>query len=139
MTFPNNNPEPLLGRGDFYVQNECCTACGVPQAIAPDLVGWTNEKYRQCYWIKQPETPGEIERAVEILHAQELGCHRYSGTDPLLLAKLPVEDCDHLRPDLRLNTASSGFASGPAPNFKLFASAQPNVLTRLWRKILQAR
>ncbi len=35
--------------GDFYVQPQCCTSCGVPQSVAPDLVGWTNEAYPQCY------------------------------------------------------------------------------------------
>ncbi|HEY9126263.1 MAG TPA: hypothetical protein VIM62_04010, partial [Acidobacteriaceae bacterium] len=44
--------------GDFYVESGCCISCGVPQAVAPDLVGWIeDEKFLRCYWIKQPETP----------------------------------------------------------------------------------
>jgi len=81
--------------GDFYVQDSCCTSCGVPQAIAPDLVGWTNENVPQCYWIKQRQTADELDRAINIFHAQELGCHRYSGNDQAILQRLPAEDRDY--------------------------------------------
>src|SRR5450631_1889983 len=35
--------------GNFYIQAQCCTSCGVPQAVAPGLVGWTDENLSQCY------------------------------------------------------------------------------------------
>lgn len=48
----------------------------VRQAIAPELVGWRDQNQQlNCYWIKQPETADELDRAIEILHTQELGCH----------------------------------------------------------------
>lgn len=120
--------------GDFYVQAQCCISCGVPQAVAPDLVGWTNEAYPQCYWIKQPQTSDELDRAIKIIHSQELGCHRYSGTDQAILRRLPAEDCDHIRPDLKLKSQPYFASSGPSPKFMLSASAEGGLLRKLWRE-----
>lgn len=117
--------------GDFYVQQGCCTYCGVPQKVAPDLVGLTKEEH--CYWIKQPETLPELNQAIELLRSQELGCHRYAGSDPSLLAQLPSEDCDHFRPDLKLSDRSLLTSFGPAPKFSPFASDKGNVFQRIWR------
>jgi len=121
--------------GDFYVQASCCTSCGVPQAVAPDLVGWTNEAYPQCYWIKQPQTSDELDRAIKLIHSQELGCHRYSGADPAILRRLPVEDCDHFRPDLRLKSRPYFASSGPSPKFTLSASTEGGLLSKFWRRL----
>ena len=111
--------------------------CGVPQAVAPDLVGWTNEIYPQCYWIKQPKTSDELDRAIKIVHSQELGCHRYSGSDPAILQRLPAEDCDHIRPDLRLKLKPQPYfaTSGPSPKFPLSASAEGGLLSKIWRRL----
>lgn len=119
--------------GDFYVQDTCCLSCGVPQAIAADLVGWTNENHSQCYWIKQPETQDELERAIKIIHAQELGCHRYAGNDPAIVRRLPAEECDYLRPDLRMGSAPLLSSSGAQPKFTLSTSVKKSSLARLWR------
>jgi hypothetical protein len=100
---------------DFYVQETCCMSCGVPQEIAPDLVGWTNDDPQQCYWVKQPQTADELERAIKIIQTQEIGCHRYSGSDPAILRRLPAEECDHLRPDLKLSHIRDFASSGPKP------------------------
>jgi DNA-directed RNA polymerase subunit RPC12/RpoP len=121
--------------GEFYVQPQCCTSCGVPQSVAPDLVGWTNEAYPQCFWIKQPQTQDELGRAIKIIHSQELGCHRYSGTDQAIIRRLPVEDCDHIRPDLKLESRPYFASSGPSPKFTLSASAEGNLLSKLWRRL----
>ena len=37
-------PHPKSAPGDFYVVNGECLACGVPHVVAPDLVGWADEK-----------------------------------------------------------------------------------------------
>ena len=75
--------------------NECCTSCGLPKSLAPDLIGGVAGKGDHCYWKKQPETPAEIDRAVEVLAGQELGCHRYAGVDPDLLRRIEPENCDY--------------------------------------------
>src|SRR5215469_65016 len=82
---PKFTPHPKSAPGDFYVVKGECLACGVPQVVAPDLVGWTGEEIPHCFWKKQPETEAEFERAVGVLEAQELECHRYAGADPAIL------------------------------------------------------
>jgi hypothetical protein len=104
-------PKAASSRGDFYVEDGCCTSCGVPQSIAPELVGWTGEKnLPSCYWIRQPESPEEVDRAINIIHAQELGCHRYSGADPAILERLPREECDFFFPERAFRYSRAGGA-----------------------------
>ena len=86
--------QPESAHGDFYVEATCCTACGVPQVAAPDLVGWTDSELSQCYWKKQPETTEELEHAFAVFDAQELGCHRYAGHDAKIQARIGRENCD---------------------------------------------
>jgi len=62
--------------GDFYVESDCCTMCGVPLAQAPDLFG---EDAEQCYVRKQPTGSTELARMPEVVHMQELGCIRDRG------------------------------------------------------------
>ena len=137
VTKTSENTEAKSATGDFYVQDTCCMSCGVPQSIGPDLVGWTNENLTQCYWIKQPETADELDRAIEIVHTQELGCHRYSGNDPAILQRLPAEDCDQIRPGLKLHPAPYFASSGPTPRFSLSVSEERGVFSRLWRKLFR--
>jgi hypothetical protein len=137
MTRESESAEAKSAFRDFYVQDACCTSCGVPQAIAPDLVGWTNENQTQCYWLKQPQTADELDRAIKIFHTQELGCHRYGGKDPAILRRLPAEDCDHLRPDLKLNPAPYLSVSGPPPKFTLSASSELGLFSKLREMFLR--
>ena len=70
--------------GDFYVEDGCCTNCGVPDSIAPDLFGTAD----QCYVKKQPTTADELSRMVEVVRSQELGCVRYGGSDRQIIGTL---------------------------------------------------
>lgn len=127
---PKFTPHPRSAPGDFYVEKGQCLACGVPHVVAPDLVGWTDEKVSHCYWKKQPESPAELERAIAVLEAQELGCHRYAGTDPAILNRLSSADCDY-------PTRSGSVTEKPEtalPRFALLDNG-PGLLTRLWRSI----
>jgi len=133
----SENAEAKSAFADFYVQAACCISCGVPQAVAPDLVGWTNEKFPQCYWLKQPQTADELDRAIKVIHTQEIGCHRYSGNDPEILQRLPAEGCDHLRPDMQLHRTPFFATSGPPPKFTLSVSMEQNVFSKLWRMLLR--
>ena len=123
--------------GDFYVSEGCCTSCGVPQVVAPDLVGWADEMLSHGYWIKQPANAEELNQAVKLLHSQELGCHRYSGNDPAILKRLPPEECDFLHPDRVWNKQASLGPSDVPFRFSLSAS-EGGFLTRLWRRISQS-
>lgn len=40
----NNAPHPLNVDGDFYVLDQCSTACGVPTAIAPETFTFVTER-----------------------------------------------------------------------------------------------
>lgn len=71
------------------MQNGCCTLCGVPHAEAPDLFGESREG---CYVKKQPSSADEIDRMISAMAVQELGCIRYKGTDPDILARLSTID-----------------------------------------------
>ncbi len=64
--------------GDFYVEDGCCTSCGVPTAEAPDLF---DDGTEQCFVRKQPVSSEERQRMLEVLYVQELGCIRYGGRD----------------------------------------------------------
>jgi hypothetical protein len=61
-------------------------------------MGWTDVAQSHCVWKKQPETPTEVDQAIAVLEAQELGCHRYAGDDPAILKRISAEYCDHLLP-----------------------------------------
>ena len=44
-TSPVSTKIPKTGQtmAGFYVEEGCCMSCGVPQSIAPELVGWREE------------------------------------------------------------------------------------------------
>jgi hypothetical protein len=70
---------PKNAAGPFYVLNGCCTACGVPTALAPELFDFDATDH--CYVKRQPASDQEMENALRVLRAQELECVRYRGTD----------------------------------------------------------
>ena len=83
-------------REAFYVESTCCASCGIPQVVAPDLVGWRNDaRPLDCRWIKQPGTDEEMQQAFAIFDSQELGCHRYRGFDPKIQARIGSQYCDN--------------------------------------------
>ena len=90
--------------GDFYVQDNCCTMCGVPEAEAPDLFGGfgPNDEVlaEQCFVKKQPETQAEYKRMLSVIACADLSCIRYAGTEPKLIELLIQLDeayqIDHL-------------------------------------------
>jgi hypothetical protein len=86
--------------GPFYVLHGCCTACGVPTAIAPGLFDFDSADH--CYVKRQPTSDTEMEKALRVLRAQELECVRYRGTDEAILRRLAeageAHQCDHPLP-----------------------------------------
>src|SRR5579864_552238 len=130
---PRFTPHPKSAPGDFYVEKDQCAACGVPHVVAPDLVGWADEtgkKLPHCVWKKQPETPAELERAIRVLEVQELGCHRYAGTDPAILDRVLSTYCDYPRPAPIVREP----VEPRLPQFALLDD-RPGLLTRVWNVI----
>ena len=64
--------------GPFYVEDGCCTRCGVPDVTAPELFG---EADYTCFVKRQPETTDEVDRMVRAMITSEVGCIRYGGVD----------------------------------------------------------
>jgi hypothetical protein len=89
--------------GPFYVEDQCCTACGIPEHIAPELFA-EDPRSVHCFVRKQPGTAEEIDKVVEVMHSQDLDCVRYGGDDPAMLRRLDAENrarlCD--RPSARI-------------------------------------
>ena len=75
--------------GPFYVEDECCLACGVHEELAPGLFDWDG---LHCYVSRQPATPVELEGMLEAVDAAEVGCVRYRGADPSILRRLAEND-----------------------------------------------
>ena len=127
---PKFTPHPKSALGDFYVEKGQCLACGVPHVVAPDLVGWTDEKTQHCFWKKQPETPEELERAIAVLEAQELECHRYAGSDPAILNRVLSTYCDY-----PMQSPTLVERTDPHPPHFALLDDRPNLLARVWRTI----
>jgi hypothetical protein len=119
--------------GDFYVENHCCTSCGIPQVVAPDLVGWVDEGMGRCYWKKQPETPDEMMRAFAVFDSQELGCHRYAGTDPEIQNRVGRENCD--KPLSRFSMLGEAVLAHAVRDLHLLVPTEAGWARRIWDSI----
>ena len=80
------NPHAQNVPGDFYVENECCTSCGIPFDEAPG--NFQYDDGGSCFVCKQPATPEEVSRMINAIHASEMKCIRYAGTEPDTLQRL---------------------------------------------------
>jgi hypothetical protein len=84
-------PHPKNAPGDFYVENTECMTCGYPHVLAPDLIGWELDaegRESHCYFKKQPETPLEVEQAVNAVKGSCCGALCYSGSDREILKRI---------------------------------------------------
>jgi hypothetical protein len=91
-TYPENAPGP------FYVQSAECISCRAPESVAPDLIGFFEDpsgtgRESHCYFKKQPETVGEIDRAVKAVQSNCCGSYRYAGSDSEIKKKLKNAKC----------------------------------------------
>jgi hypothetical protein len=62
--------------GEIYIAAECCTSCGVPALIAPELF---EDAAPVCRIKRQPQTVTELRRALRVFRQQDLSCVRYRG------------------------------------------------------------
>lgn len=97
-----NLPErfPKNVKGDFYVENQVCIACGAPEAEAPDLIDHSKQDYGHCFFKKQPQTSDELDRAINAMHVSCIAGIRYAGKDENILMRLYElgleKDCDYM-------------------------------------------
>lgn len=100
--FEKNVPGPWYTTG-------ACLACGAPEDEAPELFAPLEGENYETYFIRQPETPGEAERACKAAEVCCLSTIRYGGTDKSIIRRLGNSQayCDntigwfgHVRPVL---------------------------------------
>ena len=85
--------------GPFYTTGECL-ACGAPEAEAPGLLAPLDDDNYDTYFVRQPATSEEVERACRAIEVCCASALRYAGTDPAIIRRLGNrgEWCDHLLP-----------------------------------------
>jgi hypothetical protein len=88
-------PHPKNAHGPFYVECGCCIACDAPFHEAPDLMATDdgNGDYH-CHFRKQPETPAEVERAINACVVSCVEAVRYAGNDPAILQRFRELNCE---------------------------------------------
>jgi hypothetical protein len=129
---------PESAPGDFYVVNQGCAACGMPHVVAPDLMGSAENDTSHCIWKRQPQTPREIENAIDVVLTSCVECHRYAGDDEQIIARLGWEFCDSPLRKLPARTLSQDPPDPPA--FGLLTTRSPvferiiNAVTALFHR-----
>lgn len=85
--------------GDFYTTGDCA-ACGAPEDAAPNLLAPLDDDNYYTYFVRQPQTSDEVERACRAVEVCCLSALRYGGTDPAVIRRLGnrAEFCDRVLP-----------------------------------------
>ncbi|MBO9562811.1 MAG: ferredoxin [Niastella sp.] len=95
--FPDRHPENA--EGDFYSMDGVCISCGAPEAEAPKLIEHSVKDGGHCHFKRQPQTPEEVEQAIQALAVSCIASIRYGGKDEAILKRLYEmglgSECDH--------------------------------------------
>lgn len=87
---------PRNSQGPFYVVNGECITCGAPETEAQELM--SHDDRGHCYFVRQPESPEEVEQAIRATWASCCGAVRYGGKNAEIIRKLAVlrsyDSCD---------------------------------------------
>ena len=114
-------PHPANAPGDFYVEDGCCTSCGVMHTEAADLLGWAPDDH--CHVRKQPVTLADLDRMFDAIAVAEMDCIRYKGSNRAIQIRLisasAAGQCDELPADL----AASARAPRTAAHRRLLTSS----------------
>ena len=97
ISLPQRVPENAPG--DFYVKAGCCMRCCLPHGEAPNLLNDPKQPFEECFFRCQPQTPDEIDQAINAIWVSEVCALRYGGTNPAIISKLRAKglaaQCDH--------------------------------------------
>ena len=100
--------EPDNAPGPFYVVKDTCLTCDLPVYVAPENIRYLELPCEtcpkgcpdHCYVGRQPETPEEVGKMIEVVASSCIAAYRYCGTDPEILRRLVeagcAEQCDAL-------------------------------------------
>jgi hypothetical protein len=85
--------------GPFYTNGDCL-ACAAPESEAPELLASLEGDNYDTYFVRQPKTQREIERACRAIEVCCVAALRYGGSDPKIIRRLGNDPlyCDHLLP-----------------------------------------
>ncbi|THU31579.1 ferredoxin [Niastella caeni] len=101
MQSSNYDRHPF-NKGDFYINNGVCIACGAPEAEAQDIIEHSKSD-NHCYFKKQPVTEDEIDQAIKAMMVSCINALRYGGQDEIIIKRLyqnGMEDlCDNKAKD----------------------------------------
>ncbi len=88
---------PLNVVGPFYSCGDCL-ACEAPECEAPDLLAELGPGNCTTYFVRQPGTAEQIERACRAATVCCVADIRYGGTDPKIITRLGNDPlyCDYL-------------------------------------------
>ena len=78
---------PLNVAGPFYTLGTCL-ACEAPENEAPDLLAPLSDENYTTYFVRQPQTPEEVERACRAIRVCCVMDLRYGGTDARIIERL---------------------------------------------------
>jgi hypothetical protein len=87
----NDPASPTVWRGD-------CLWCGAPEAEAPTLFAPFDDTYTDTYFVRQPSTLDETEKAIMAARVCCVSAVRYGGRDCEIIAKLGNDPaiCDYI-------------------------------------------
>jgi len=92
--------------GPFYVEEGCCTGCGVPHDEAPALFGW---EANHCFVSRQPLCDTELDQMMSAMWAADMACIRYRGSNADIIDRIAefglVECCDNAGDNVALPVA----------------------------------
>ena len=87
----NRKRHPLNADGDFFVEYDMCLACDAPYSEAPELIEYDENTH--CYFKRQPQTPEEVEHAINAVRVSCIEAVLYDGNDPEILKKIREIPC----------------------------------------------
>lgn len=101
MVTPLHEREDGSAPGPFYVIKGMCITCDLPIQTAPETVRYRTSPCEgcpegcpdHCFVSRQPETPEELERMLEVVRGSCVEAYRYCGTDPEILRRLVEAGC----------------------------------------------
>ena len=98
-----HNRFPKNAAGDFYttgyeIEGEWsgeCTACGLPEMEAAELLAPLTENNHDTYFVRQPVNAEEIEKAISALQICCVEALRYGGKNKDIIKRLDTSLCDY--------------------------------------------
>lgn len=95
--FPRNVPGPFYTLGSVGKDGRWCgqcLACTLPESEAPTLLAPLTDENSDTYFVRQPETVGEIEQACSAAEVCCVDAIRYGGKELAIIQRLGSEHCD---------------------------------------------